>query len=151
MTGCGPHDAAISFLLSPFALLHLLLCAAMLAGIGALAYHLSATNLDPSVATLAAIAAPLSLVVWALWSPASSDFRMWIVGTFVVLVRVAMLFAVLVALFRLWAVGFAVSSWFAAAWGMLLVVPLAWLDERAISLRIARLGAALAERGAGPA
>lgn len=62
----------------------------VLGGSGFLAYRLVAANLDVHYATASASAAPLAILGWAVWNPAGSRFRLWIVDGVYLLARLAM-------------------------------------------------------------
>ena len=112
--------------------------AIVLAASGYLAYRLVAANLDPGYAYVAAVAAPLALFGWAVWNPAASRFRLWIVDGVYLAARLSMWWAGLAFAIGLAAAGFHIDRWLSTEWPQAATAALFWLVQRALGAQVAR-------------
>lgn len=112
--------------------------ALVLAASGYLAYRLVAANLDPQYAYAASVAAPLALFGWAVWNPAASRFRLWIVDGVYLAARLSMWWAVLVFAFGLVASGFRIDRWLTDEWPQAATAGLFWVVQWILGVRTAR-------------
>ncbi|TCM07373.1 hypothetical protein [Sphingomonas sp. PP-CC-3G-468] len=112
--------------------------AVVLAASGYLAYHLVAANLDPGYAYAAAAAAPLALFGWAVWNPAASRFRLWIVDGVYLAARLSMWWAAIAFAFGLAAAGFRVDRWLTAEWPQAATAGVFWAVQWVLGVQTAR-------------
>jgi hypothetical protein len=112
--------------------------ALLLGGVGFLAYRLVAANLDPALACAAAAAAPLGVFGWAIWHPAASRLRLWIVDGVYLAARLSMWWAGLAFLIGLVAAGFRIDRWLSTEWPQAATAGLFWLVQRALGAQVAR-------------
>lgn len=112
--------------------------ALVLAASGYLAYRLVAANLDPQYAYAASVAAPLALFGWAVWNPAASRFRLWIVDGVYLAARLSMWWAVLAFAFGLVASGFRIDRWLTDEWPQAATAGLFWVVQWILGVRTAR-------------
>jgi hypothetical protein len=110
----------------------------VLAASGYLAYRLVAANLDPRYAYAASAAAPLALFGWAVWKPAASRFRLWIVDGVYFAARLSMWWAVLAFAFGLVASGFRIDRWLTDEWPQAATAGLFWFVQWILGVRTAR-------------
>ncbi len=112
--------------------------AIVLAVSGYLAYRLVAANLDPRYAYVAAAAAPLALFGWAIWNPAASRFRLWIVDGVYLAARLSMWWAALAFLGGLIASGFRIDRWLMTEWPQAATAGLFWVVQWVLGAQTAR-------------
>jgi hypothetical protein len=112
--------------------------AAVLAGTGYLAYRLVAANLDPEHAYAAAAVARLSLFGWAVWNPAASRFRLWIVDGVYLAARLSMWWAVAAFVVGLVASGFRIDRWLTNEWPQAVTAGVFWGVQRIFGVLTAR-------------
>lgn len=112
--------------------------ALVLAASGYLAYRLVAANLDPRYAYAASAAAPLALFGWAVWNPAASRLRLWIVDGVYLAARLSMWWAVLAFAFGLVASGFRIDRWLTDEWPQAATAGLFWVVQWILGVRTAR-------------
>lgn len=110
----------------------------LLGGVAFLAYRLAAANLDPAMAYGAAAAAPLVSFVWAIWHPAASRLRLWIVNGVYLAARLAMWWAGIAFVLGLVAAGFRIDHWLTAEWPQAATATVFWLVQRALDAQVAR-------------
>lgn len=110
----------------------------VLAATGFLAHRLVAANLDPAHAYIAAAAAPLVLFGWAIWHPAASRLRLWIVDGVYLAARLAMWWAGIAFALGLVAAKFRIDNWLTAEWPQAATATVFWLVQRALGAQVAR-------------
>ena len=120
--------------------------ALLLGGVGFLAYRLVAANLDPAMAYGAAVAAPLAVFGWAIWHPAASRFRLWIVDGVYLASRLAMWWAAAAFAIGLVGAGFRIDRWLSQEWPQAATAGFFWLVQRALGAQVARSHRILGER-----
>jgi len=120
--------------------------ALLLGGVGFLAYRLVAANLGPAMAYGAAVAAPLAVFGWAIWHPAASRFRLWIVDGVYLASRLAMWWAA--AAFAIGLVGaeFRIDRWLSQEWPQAATAAFFWLVQWALGAQVARSHRIMGER-----
>jgi hypothetical protein len=109
-----------------------------LAATGYLAYRLVEANLDAGYAYAAAAAAPLALFGWAVWNPAASRFRLWIVDGVYLAARLSMWWAALAFAFGLAAAGFRLDRWLAVEWPQAATAGVFWVVQWGLGVQTAR-------------
>lgn len=112
--------------------------ALVLGGCAFLAHRLVAANLDPRHAWIAGTAAPLALFGWAIWNPAASRFRLWIVDGVYLALRLGMWWAVGGFVVGLVGAGFRVDVWLRTAWPSALVAAVLWVVQWVLGIQTAR-------------
>lgn len=118
----------------------------LLGGVALLAYRLAAANLDPAMAYGAAAAAPLALFGWAIWHPAASRLRLWIVDGVYLAARLAMWWAAAAFAIGLVAAQFRIDCWLAGEWPQAATAGFFWLVQRALGAQVARSHRIMGER-----
>ncbi|GAA0460204.1 hypothetical protein [Sphingomonas molluscorum] len=112
--------------------------AIVLCATGFVAYRLVAANLDPGMAWVAGAAAPLALFGWAIWHPAKSRFRLWIVDGVFLAVRLAMWWAVIASAVGLVTSDFRLGTWLTREALFLPVAGVFWAVQWVLSVQVAR-------------
>ena len=120
--------------------------ALLLGGVAFLAYRLVAANVDPAIAYGGGAAAPLVLFGWAIWNPAASRFRLWIVDGVYLAARLAMWWAGIAFAIGLVAAQFRIDRWLAGEWPQAATATLFWLVQRALGAQVARSHRIMGER-----
>jgi hypothetical protein len=121
--------------------------AALLLGrVAFLAYRLVVANLDPAMAYRAAIAAPLAVFGWAIWHPAASRFRLWIVDGVYLAARLAMWWAAAAFAIGLFVAEFRIDRWLSQEWPQAATAAFFWLVQRALGAQVARSHRIMGER-----
>lgn len=110
----------------------------LLGGVGFLAYRLVAVNLDPTMAYGAAVVAPLTLFGWAIWHPAASRLRLWIVDGVYLAARLAMWWAGIAFAIGLVVAEFRIDHWLSQEWPQAATATFFWLVQRALGAQVAR-------------
>ncbi len=112
--------------------------ALLLGGVGFLAYRLMAANLDPALAYGAAATAPLGMFGWAIWHPAASRLRLWIVDGVYLAARLSMWWAGLAFLIGLAAASFRIDRWLSAEWPQAATAALFLAGAAGLGAQVAR-------------
>jgi len=120
--------------------------ALLLGGVAFFAYRLVAANVDPTMAYGAAMVAPLAVFGWAIWRPAASRLRLWIVDGVYLAARLAMWWAGIAFAIGLVAAGFRIDRWLAGEWPQAATAGFFWLVQRALGAQVARSHRILGER-----
>ncbi|MET3436785.1 hypothetical protein [Sphingomonas sp. 1185] len=110
----------------------------LLGGVAFLAYRLVAANLDPAIAYGGGAAAPLALFGWAIWHPAASRLRLWIVDGVYLAARLAMWWAGIAFAIGLVAAQFRIDRWLAGEWPQAATATFFWLVQQALGAQVAR-------------
>jgi hypothetical protein len=112
--------------------------AILLTAAGFIAYRLVAANLGPDMAWLAGTAAPVALFGWAIWHPASSRFRLWIVDGVFLAARLAMWWAVITSAVGLVTSSFHLGTWLTREALFLPVAGVFWAVQWVLSVQVGR-------------
>ncbi|WP_375244700.1 hypothetical protein [Sphingomonas parapaucimobilis] len=118
----------------------------VLAATGLLAHRLVAANLDPAHAYIAAAAAPLVLFGWAIWHPAASRLRLWIVDGVYLAARLAMWWAGIAFAIGLVVAEFRIDHWLSQEWPQAATAAFFWLAQWALGAQVARSHRIMGER-----
>ena len=120
--------------------------ALLLGAVGFLAYRLVAANFDPAMAYGAAVAAPLAMFGWAIWHPAASRLRLWIVDGVYLAARLAMWWAGIAFAIGLVVAEFRIDHWLSQEWPQAATAEFFWLVQRALGAQVARSHRIMGER-----
>lgn len=120
----------------------------LLGGASFVSYRLVERNLDPALATAAAVAVPVALFVWAIWRPLRG-LRLWIVDGVYLAARFGMLLGLLAFAVALVEVGFHVRLWLERAWTWAVLAAVLWVVQRLLQVQVHRVHR-IAEARTGP-
>lgn len=112
--------------------------ALLLAATGFLAHRLIGANLDPALSQAGAIAAPAALFAWAVWNPAASRLRLWIVDGVYLTARLAMWWALMAFAVALAEFEFRIGDRLTQAWSMAGAAACLWGVQLALERQTAR-------------
>ncbi len=112
--------------------------AIVLGAVGFLAHRLVEANIGPEHALTAAATAPILLFGWAVWNPAASRFRLWIVDGVYLAARLAMWWFVLAFVAGLAGAGFEVALWLTREWPQAVTAAVFWAVQRVLAVQTAR-------------
>lgn len=120
--------------------------AILLAATAFLAHRLVAANLDPEHAYIASAVAPLALFGWAVWNPAASRFRLWIVDGVYLAARLAMWCAAIAFAIGLVGTGFDIGRWMTQEWPQAVTAGVFWAVQRVLAVQTARSHRVMGDR-----
>jgi hypothetical protein len=106
-------------------------------GVVAAGYWLGYANISPAAGPVTAVVAPSGLFVWALWRPATSKARLWLIDGMYLWLRLAMWGCLVMFVGRLVAVGFKLTD-MAPAWPFAVGGGLAWLLQAGLIAWVTR-------------
>lgn len=112
--------------------------AIVLAAVGFFTHRLVEANLGPEHAVTAAATAPILLFGWAVWNPAASRFRLWIVDGIYLAARLAMWWFALGFAAGLAGAGFKVALWLTQEWPQAVTAVVFWAVQRVLAVQTAR-------------
>lgn len=113
--------------------------AALLLGATAfLAHMLVSANVSADLAWAASIFAPLALFAWAVWNPAGSKLRLWIVDGVYLAARLAMWGLLVACAEVLFAAQFSVGEWLRQAWPFAAAAAAMWGVQWLLGVQTAR-------------
>lgn len=112
----------------------------------AVAYRLAAANISPAAGFVAAVIAPLGMLVWTLWDPATSRFRLWLIDGIYLWARLAMWVSLVLLAWGLIEFDFRIAVTLAHVWPVMLVGAVAWLIQRGVLVLLKRSHDAAGER-----
>lgn len=110
----------------------------LLGGISFASYRLVERNLDPAMATAAAVVVPAVLLVWAIWRPLRG-LRLWIVDGVYLAARFGMLIGLVGFAAILPGSGFHVGLWLARAWTWAALAAVLWVVQRLLQAQVRRV------------
>jgi hypothetical protein len=100
-------------------------------------YWLGHSNISPAAGPVAAAIAPLALLAWTLWRPATSKARLWLIDGIYLWLRLAMWGCLVTVGAKLVAVNFKLTA-MAPAWPFAIGGGLAWLLQAGLIAWVAR-------------
>lgn len=113
--------------------------AALLLGATAyLAHMLVSANVSTDLAWPASIVAPLALFAWAVWNPAASRLRLWIVDGVYLAARLAMWGLLFACAEALLAAEFRVGEWLWRGWPFAAAAAAMWGVQWILGIQTAR-------------
>ena len=110
----------------------------LLAGAAFVAHRLVERNLDPGMATMAAIVVPLALFVWAIWRPLGG-LRLWIIDGVYLAARFGMWFGLVLFGLILVQVGFHLRLWLERAWTWAALAAVLWVIQWLLDAQVRRV------------
>ena len=120
--------------------------ALLLGGVGFFAHRLVAANFDPAHAYIAGAAAPMALIGWAIWQPAASRLRLWIVDGVYLAARLGMWWAAAAFAIGLVVAEFRVDRWLSQEWPQVATAGIFWVVQRSLGAQVARSHRIMGER-----
>lgn len=106
-------------------------------GLAWICFYLGYANVSPEAGQVLAVVVPLAVLVWALWDPARSKLRFWLVEGVTICVGLAFFGLLLAIAIKLVMVGFRLRD-LAPAWPFAVAAAVAWSVRRMLFMLIAR-------------
>jgi hypothetical protein len=106
-------------------------------GVVAAGYWLGHSNISPAAGPVTAVVAPVALVGWGLWRPATSKVRLWLIDGIYLWLRLAMWGCLVMVGAKLVVVNFKLAD-LAPAWPFAVGGGLAWLLQTGLIAWVAR-------------
>ena len=110
----------------------------LLAGASFVTYRLVERNLDPAMATSAAVLVPLALFVWAIWRPLGG-LRLWIIDGVYLAARFGMWLGLVLFGLILVQVGFHLRLWIERAWTWAALTAVLWGVQWLLDAQVRRV------------
>lgn len=111
---------------------------AMWAGVVFVGVQVGTANISPAGGMVMGVAAPIALLGWALWHPARSRAKLWLLDGIYLWLRLGLVFCVVMTGLALVAAGARLGQWIVMAWPYAASGGVIWGAQRALAAWLLR-------------